>query len=404
MHDTSQMKTITFGLIATIIIMTASFLFMEGIARIVEIYLPHTEQTIGIVRPNPSGNGSYRLKPNLEISTLVSDRLVHIKLNSFGMNWKEVRLEKLKEKTRIAFVGDSFTWGSWASDAAHGLVGVFDSMMPAHSIEVLNFGVNGYGTDDEELMIKEEVTKFKPDYVVLCFFNGNDFRDTYLGINKYVIVNGTVRFNERVIAERVPAEFRHTDYGYFQRHYYLRRLKTLMQLENLASFRLLKRLYNYLKADEQLGQDDATMFPSEIVMQNDFTSYPFWSARQYPPVAKDAVGVTLATLDRIRNYLSKINIPLVIVTIPYRDQVYARAMRGPKYDVKFPQIYVEKYALDHGVPYLDLLPPLREYVRKENAEIYVKGDVHFNDLGHKLAGTLIAQWSSAWLHRATEQQ
>jgi SGNH hydrolase-like domain, acetyltransferase AlgX len=392
MSDTSPTKTIVFGTIATIIIMAATFLVMEGIARIVEIYVPHTEQTTAIVRPNPSGNGSYRLKPNMEITTLVSNRLVHIKLNSFGMNWKDARLEKAKGKTRIAFVGDSFTWGSWASDAAHGLVGVFNSMMPA-SIEVLNFGVPGYGIDDEELMIKEEVTKFKPDYVVLCFFNGNDFRDTYLGMRKYVIVNGTVKFNERVIQEKVPSKFRHREEtGYFMRHYYYRRLKALMRLENLASFRLLKELRNYLEPE------GAIIFPSKIVVENNFNSYTFWSATQYPPVAKNAIDVTLATLDRIRNYLAKINIPLAIVTIPYRDQVYVQAMRGPNYDVKFPQVYVEKYARDHGVPYLDLLPPLRKYVRQHNVEIYVKGDVHFNDLGHKEAGALIAQWSPVWLN------
>jgi lysophospholipase L1-like esterase len=399
MHDASPMKTITLGLIASIIIMAAGFLLMEGTARILENYLPHTEQTIGIIKPNPSGNASYRLKPNMEVSTLISDRLVRIKLNSLGMHWKEVRHEKVNEKTRIAFVGDSFTFGSWASDAAHGLVGVFDSMMPSQSIEVLNFGVTGYGLDDIELMITEEVTKFKPDYVVLCFFNGNDFRDTYLGINKYVIVNGTAIWNDRVIAEKVPTEFRRQHDKQTQPKNYYRRLKALLQLENLASFRVLKKLHNlFVKFNE------APMFPGEIVVENEFTSYTFWSAKQYSPVAKNAVDVTLATLDQIRNDLSKINIPILIVTIPYRDQVYVETMRGPNYDVKFPQIHVEKYAHDHGVPYLDLLPPLREYVRQENAEIYVKGDVHFNDLGHKIAGTLIAQWSSAWLHRATERQ
>ncbi|MCJ7827590.1 hypothetical protein MUP65_00380, partial [Patescibacteria group bacterium] len=96
---------------------------------------------------------------NLDISTKFRKRKIIIKTNSYGMHWREVSLTKSLEKKRIAFVGDSFTFGLWADRVENSFVGVFDSLLSSESFEVLNFGVNGYGLDDEELLIKEEFTK-----------------------------------------------------------------------------------------------------------------------------------------------------------------------------------------------------------------------------------------------------
>lgn len=389
------MKKIAFGLIASIVIPAAVFLLIEVVARLIESYLPLPRQTIQIMRPNASGNGSYRLKPNLDISTIVSGRLAHIKTNSLGMGWKEVQQNNSNGRVRIAFVGDSMTFGLWASDVTRSFVGVFDSTLPSQKFEVLNFGVGGYGLDDSELIIKEEVHKFQPDYVVLCFFNGNDFRDTYLGVDKYKIENGTLSWDDRIISEKVPAEFRlHPETRI--RPSIRSRLQAL--LNHLALYRISNQLPYLWASHSKIGPRDRATFLHELTVDNHFTSFSFWSAAQFPSVAQKAVDVSLATLDRINNYLVEINAQLVIVAIPYEEQVYVDIKRGPNYDLNLPQLYVEKYARDHNVPYLDLLPQLREYVRRERAAIYVEGDIHFNNLGHKVVGDLIAQWSTTWLH------
>jgi hypothetical protein len=41
--------------------------------------------------------------------------------------------------------------------------------------EVLNFGMSGYGTDQDYLLVKSQVLAYRPDVVVLSFFYSNDF-------------------------------------------------------------------------------------------------------------------------------------------------------------------------------------------------------------------------------------
>jgi hypothetical protein len=50
------------------------------------------------------------------------------------------------------------------------------------------------------------------------------------------------------------------------------------------------------------------------------------------------------------------------------------------------------YAKSYDVPYLDLLPVLRDYVRETKKELYVRGDPHFNNEGHSILGQVIADW------------
>ena len=82
----------------------------------------------------------------------------------------------------------------------------------------------------------------------------------------------------------------------------------------------------------------------------------------------------------------------MIANLPYQEQVYVKEMQGSGYNVERPQSYLQDYAMDNDIPYLDLLPPLRDYVRINSKKIYVTGDPHFNTSGHEIVGSLVAQW------------
>ncbi len=94
------------------------------------------------------------------------------------MRWREVSKENTEGRRRVGFFGDSFTFGCWAEDVEHSLVGVFEKSVSPERWEVLNFGVGGYGFADIELQLEEEALEFDLFYAVLVSFNGNDFRDT----------------------------------------------------------------------------------------------------------------------------------------------------------------------------------------------------------------------------------
>lgn len=77
---------------------------------------------------------------------------------------REVELAKSAGTIRIAIFGDSFTFGEEVGDDetfAHQL----ELLLPG--VEVLNFGVHGYGHDQQLLYLREAMPRFQPDIVLV---------------------------------------------------------------------------------------------------------------------------------------------------------------------------------------------------------------------------------------------
>ena len=120
-----------------------------------------------------------RLRPNLEFRyTREGDALV--KVNSHGNRDVERSIEKPDNVIRIAILGDSFCEARQVQLKQafwHILESKLNSEFPEKQFEVLNFGVSGFGTAQEYLMLKHYAIKFQPDFVLLGFFSGNDIAD-----------------------------------------------------------------------------------------------------------------------------------------------------------------------------------------------------------------------------------
>jgi hypothetical protein len=101
-----------------------------------------------------------------------------ITINSHGLRGPERAYAKPAGVRRILILGDSYTFGYGVND---------DETYPAYletklqaeqrPFQVINMGVNAYGTDQEYLTLLKEGTKYDPDIVVLAFFTENDFAD-----------------------------------------------------------------------------------------------------------------------------------------------------------------------------------------------------------------------------------
>jgi hypothetical protein len=80
---------------------------------------------------------------------------------------------------RIAVLGDSYVEASHV-DIADRVTERLErelnqrSVFGTSRVEVLNFGVAGYGTFNELQTLKHEAWNFQPDLVLVCFFSGND--------------------------------------------------------------------------------------------------------------------------------------------------------------------------------------------------------------------------------------
>lgn len=113
----------------------------------------------------------------------------YIRINREGFRDREHTIPKPPGTLRIAVLGDSVAAAlqvpmeqtAWAI-LEQRLSGC--PVLQGKKAEVLNFGVDGYGTAQELLTLRHHVWKYAPDIVLLCFMTGNDVRNNYRRLNE----------------------------------------------------------------------------------------------------------------------------------------------------------------------------------------------------------------------------
>ncbi len=94
-----------------------------------------------------------------------------------------VTLPRTTDKVRIAIIGDSFAFAEYVKfEESFGHL-LDEALGP--DVEVLNFGVPGYGLDQSYLKLRKEVLGWKPDVVVLGF----PMHDFYRSMTIYPFIN-----------------------------------------------------------------------------------------------------------------------------------------------------------------------------------------------------------------------
>lgn len=334
------------------------------------------EPTLDLLRENERGTGSYRLKPGLDLALDIEGMKVRFATNRHGMAWREIEEPKPDGVRRVAVLGDSFTMGCWTPSWRETFVGVMERDLPA-GFEALNFGVGGYGLLDEELILREQALRFSPDLVIVALFVGNDFRDTWLGLDKERLEAGTAVLDAEVVRRRVPEADRQPD-GVRSTDCPPSGLAAV--LSGSALFRRVERL---------LDRDGLCV---DFRPSAEFTQFSYWSRSTPSPVALEARAATVRALEAIRSSTEAAGARLGVVAIPTFDQVHARRWQGRNFDLGLPQAWLGAWAREQGVPYLDLLPPMREHLARTGERLYLRRDVHWNARGHAFAGEAIAQW------------
>ena len=122
-----------------------------------------------------------RLRPGFQFPQ-TSEGRARILINSAGCRDVEHDVRKPDDVLRIAVLGDSFAeavqveleqtfWSVMAKDLND------CRAMNGRWIEVLNFGVSGYGTTRELQALRNHVWRYQPDVILLAFLPGNDVRN-----------------------------------------------------------------------------------------------------------------------------------------------------------------------------------------------------------------------------------
>ena len=104
---------------------------------------------------------------------------VYVRVSEAGFRDREHTLDKPDDVFRVAVLGDeqseamhvelAETWWSLLGGELEGC-----SLAGGRRVEMLNFGVNGYGTAQELAVLESVAMRYQPDLVLLQFSAGND--------------------------------------------------------------------------------------------------------------------------------------------------------------------------------------------------------------------------------------
>jgi len=113
-----------------------------------------------------------------------------IRINRYGVRQGDRAPAKPPGTFRVAVLGDSFIEAFQVSDEQTFCAQLERrlqdcSALTDRRVEVLNFGVSGYGTAQQLLMLRHYVWQYQPDVVVLAFFPGNDLRNNSAELEPY---------------------------------------------------------------------------------------------------------------------------------------------------------------------------------------------------------------------------
>ncbi len=308
-----------------------------------------------------------------------------VQITEHGFRGVDVSPDAPRRGLRIALVGDSYIEARQVAleDSIGGRLGRDTGECAGHPIEVLAFGVSGYGTAQEYLLYRERVAAYHPDLVVLAFLTGNDVADN----SPHVHASDSVRpyfavgANDTLVLDE---SFRETEA--YRARANEPAWRTLLHRSQLV--RALSALGGHGNGSTrgELGLSDEVYAPPTNDTWRDAWARTESLVRHY---ARDvrADGSRFAVVSLANAIQSD---PDPAVRERFRTAVHAESLDYPD------QRIAEAGARD-GYPVLTLVPTLRAYAEEHDTQLHgfentAMGTGHWNERGHELASRTVAQW------------
>ena len=356
--------------------------------------------------PGPWTNGFFYVHDSLvgtwHLSNFTADKVEAdydirgIHFNEFGMRDKERKLIKEEGVTRIAVLGDSFVEGVQVSNEDVLTKKMEDYL--GEKVEVLNFGVAGFGTLQAYLTYKERVQKFKPDIVVLGFLSANDIRNNSLELES--LYEGGKHpdkpFLERTKEgwEILPVPQKSSAQNgavlYLKKHFVLYRFLWFAKGRMVGMFRTAPVVEDRGSENINAYLERLFMFPEEEVFEK------AWGATDY-------------LIEELKKEVEKDGARFILVSFPTGihmeedpkktlEEEYGASL-PEEYDVDYPEIHLSNFSREKGILYLDMTPVFRAYrdeYKLSSPYFSYDHDGHWAPIGHDLAAKTIAEYLRAY--------
>jgi lysophospholipase L1-like esterase len=316
-----------------------------------------------------------------------------IEINDAGLRGPEATLEHPEGTVRIALLGDSFI-EAFEVPYQKTVGEIIERRLSASRgapVEVLNFGVGGYGTTQQLLTLQHEVWKYSPDLVLLAVTTGNDISDNYRPLKRSDYVPYHVFQGAHLVLD---SSFRQSR-AYQSRAVWTRRLLGLVQHSRLVQ--LLNRVRHSRRKSERQEYNAGGAPGDELGLRDEV---------QLPPTTpewREAWRVTEGVLRLMRDECRRKKTPFAIVTLTRGIQVTPRREKKENFlrqlgakDLYYPERRLAEFGKRERIPVLNLAPAMAQQAEERQVYFHAHHDSlgigHWNAAGHQAAGELIAPW------------
>ncbi len=317
----------------------------------------------------------------------------HVKINAHGLRDRDYPYPKPPGITRILILGDSFTTAfqvelvqTFHKRLEQSLNAAADTMR----FEVLNISQPNYGTAEAYLRLIHQGLRYQPDYVVLAFFNGNDFRNNSPELDPavrpyFILKNGELQLDE---SYKLENHYQDSRLGY---HHPLRHIsRWLSRHSHLYRF-VYNRLY-LLKlnlSEKAAGKGGVNAVPRDLQILR----------RPLDPVWQRAVAVTGRLILAMRDRTTQHHARFLLASIPMGEQVYPhlreqlRTAYPPahQWDFAQPEAILGSFCEQNQIDYLSPLNIFRNYALSNESPLYYNFTGHFTPEGHALFANVLFQ-------------
>jgi len=333
---------------------------------------------------------------------------VYVEINSDGLRDKEHALAKPANTFRIAVIGDSYAEALQVPIEAtfwSGLQKHLSACADNKNIEVINFGVSGYGTAQELITLREQVWKYSPDLVLLAFTTNNDVTDNLRELKRardipYFVYNGDQLQLDQSFHDAPDFRWRESLPGRLGR--WLRDHFRVVQatIEGHRALRLKLSAWKARKREPATAappvQNSAPNVSEELGTDN------FVYLEPKDDTWIEAWRITEGLLDTMRNEVAAHNAKFLVVTlsngiqvVPNQQTRAAFMKRFGATDLFYPDKRIKDLGAKGGFAVINLGPDLLSYAEQNQVFLHGfgsdLGSGHWNEKGHQIAGELLSQ-------------
>ncbi|MDP1799673.1 MAG: SGNH/GDSL hydrolase family protein [Planctomycetaceae bacterium] len=371
--------------LAVLISVGLAFLLAEGAMRIVGLDFASPYR--------PDIDCGSRLNPHAGFWNLSEGR-VYVTTNSAGFRDREHAIKKPAGTFRIAVLGDSFSEAAQVKRED-----TFWSVMErqlqdcgawrGQTVEVLNFGISGYGTAQELQMLRHHVWQYEPDIVLLAFLPGNDVRNNSRELEPdrgrpfFDLIDGQLVLDESFRDAPEAVRFRESPTVRIK-DFLLRNVRVLSAVYR-AKERLKERWQPVAAANGEAGLDHWVFVPPR-----DAQWERGWA------ITEGIIGLMHEEVRAHGANFLVVELNNAVQVHPDPAFIAAAAKRMHADDVDEPDRRLQRLSEERGFPFVSLTAPMRSIAQRDQMFFHgfpntSPGSGHWNEQGHAVAGKLIAE-------------